>query len=119
MKLRIYDTKSEKYRDDLVLGTDEGVYKFDAVEIIEVEGCKVEECTYKLDINGTPIFENDWCEATFRDSEGMHVIQGLIIMDEYMWCLDASHTHEIYSINRLHDFKIIGNKHLNPELNIS
>ena len=36
-------------------------------------------------------------------------------MDEYMWCLEAT-DGEIYSVNRLHDFEVLGNKQDNPEL---
>lgn len=67
---------------------------------------------------GIEIYENDWCEAKFRTKEGVQVIQGKIIMDEYMWCIDCvgSVGNDVFSINRPHDFKVLGNTTDNPEL---
>lgn len=77
------------------------------------------EFTGLLDKNGKEIYESDWCRACFRDKEGLHYQQGIIVMDDYMWCLkieSGDEVGEIYSINRLHDFEIIGNIYENPEL---
>jgi len=71
------------------------------------------------DKHGKRIFEGDWCRACYRDAQGYHYKQGYIFMDEYMWCLntlDKTDSYGIYSINRLHDFEIIGSIHTNPEL---
>ena len=67
------------------------------------------------DKNGIDIYEKDWVRACFRDKEGYHYKQGEIVMNEYMWCLEAT-DGEIYSVNRLHDFEVLGNKQDNPEL---
>lgn len=70
------------------------------------------------DKNGKEIYEGDWCYAEFRTKEGIQVIQGCIIMDEYMWCIDCTGCvgDDIFSINRPHNFEIIGNIYENPEL---
>ncbi len=67
------------------------------------------------DKKGIDVYEKDWVRACFRDKDGFHYKQGEIIMDEYMWCLEAT-DGEIYSVNRLHDFEVLGNKQDNPEL---
>jgi hypothetical protein len=74
----------------------------------------LDECTGKKDKNDLDICENDWCRACFRDAKGFHYVQGRIFMDDYMWCLEAT-DGEIYSINRLHDWEVLGNKYQNPE----
>lgn len=58
------------------------------------------------DKNGKDIYEGDWCTAKFRDKNGIQVIQGQIIMDEFMWCIDCTGCvgNDIFSINRPHDF---------------
>lgn len=70
------------------------------------------------DKNGKEIYEGDWCTAQFRGMQGIQVIQGQIIMDEFMWCIDCTGCvgDDIFSINRPHDFEIIGNIYENPEL---
>jgi uncharacterized phage protein (TIGR01671 family) len=75
---------------------------------------KFMQFTGLTDKNGKEIYENDWCRAEFRDWNGITVVQGVILMDEYMWCLNF--TDDIYSINRLHNFEVIGNIYENPEL---
>jgi uncharacterized phage protein (TIGR01671 family) len=79
----------------------------------------VMQYTGKKDKKDKEIFEGDWCRACFRDKEGFHYKQGKIIMDDYMWCLDTmdgEDEHQIYSINRLHDWEVLGNIYENPEL---
>jgi len=80
------------------------------IELMQYTGLK--------DKNGKEIYEGDWCEAKFRDREGIQAIQGQIIMDEYMWCIDCQGCvgDDIFSINRPHNFEIIGNIYENPEL---
>ncbi|MFZ1751424.1 MAG: YopX family protein [Saprospiraceae bacterium] len=72
----------------------------------------------RKDKNGVDIYEDDWCRAEFRTKEGIQVIQGRIIMDEYMWCIDCTGSvgDDIFSINRPHNFDVIGNVFQNPEL---
>lgn len=70
------------------------------------------------DKNGNDIYEGDWCRAMFRTKDGIQVIQGQIIMYEFMWCIDCTGSvgDDIFSINRPHDFEVIGNIYENPEL---
>lgn len=70
------------------------------------------------DKNGVEIYEGDICRAEFRGLDGITVIQGHIIMDEFMWCIDCTGFigDDIFSINRPHNFEVIGNIHENPEL---
>ena len=70
------------------------------------------------DKEGVDIYEGDWCSANFRTKEGIQVIQGHIIMDEFMWCIDCTGCvgDDIFSINRPHNFKVLGNIYENPEL---
>lgn len=70
------------------------------------------------DKNYNEIYEGDWCMAEFRTSNGIQVIQGHIIMDEFMWCIDCNGCvgDDIFSINRPHNFEIIGNIYENPDL---
>jgi uncharacterized phage protein (TIGR01671 family) len=91
-----------------------GVFAFGSYYHAEVIPESVGQYTGLKDKNGEKIFEGDWCEAVFRDKQGFHVKQGNILMDEFMWCLDAG--EEMYSINRLHEFKVMDNIHDNPEL---
>lgn len=76
------------------------------------------EYTGLTDKNKNEIYEDDWCTAKFRTKDGIQVVQGRIIMDEFMWCIDCIGCvgDDIFSINRLHDFEIIGNIYENPEL---
>jgi catalase len=68
--------------------------------------------------NNQNIYEFDWCNAKFRTKQGIENLQGHIFFDdqEFMYCLTDFATSEIYSINRLHSFVVIGNIHDNPEL---
>ena len=79
---------------------------------------KVMQFTGLQDKNGVDIYEGDWCIAKFRTKEGIHVIKGKIIMDEYMWCIDCVGCvgDDIFSINRPYNFEVIGNIYQNPEL---
>lgn len=86
---------------------------------IEVDPETAGEYTGLKDKNGIGIYESDWCRACFRDKEGFHYVQGTIFMDEYMWCLQSQTIicpDEIFSINRLHDWEVLGNIYENPEL---
>lgn len=76
------------------------------------------EFTGRLDMHGKEIYEGDWCRAEFRTKDGIQVIQGHIIMDEFMWCIDCTGSvgDDIFSINRPHNFEVIGNIYENPEL---
>lgn len=88
-----------------------GEYMYDyAQEIMQFTGLH--------DKNGKEIYEGDWCTAKFRTKDGIEVIQGEIKMDEFMWCIDCTGCvgDDIFSINRPHDFEIIGNIYENPEL---
>lgn len=91
----------------------------DLVKVYEVDPSTVGQFTGLHDKDGKEIWENDWCEAMFRDRDGFHVKQGVILMDEYMWCLDTKDPSDyevVYSVNRLHLWKVISNIHDNPEL---
>ena len=70
------------------------------------------------DKNGKEIYEGDWCCAKFMTKNDNKVIQGLIIMDEFMWCIDCTGNlgDDIFSINRIHDVEVIGNIFDDPEL---
>jgi uncharacterized phage protein (TIGR01671 family) len=86
---------------------------------VGIDGGEWLQYTGKNDKNGKEIFEGDLCRACFRDREGFHYKQGKIVMDDYMWCLDTmdgEDEHQIYSINRLHDWEVLGNIYENPEL---
>lgn len=74
--------------------------------------------TGRKDKKDVEIYEDDWCRAEFRTREGIQVIQGRIIMDEFMWCIDCTKGAggEIFSINRPHNFEVIDNIHANPGL---
>jgi hypothetical protein len=77
------------------------------------------ECVDMVDRHGAWIFEGDWCRARFRkNKEGLIYIQGPVYMDDFMWCLESrgsEMTGEIFSINRLFDFEILGNIYETPE----
>jgi uncharacterized phage protein (TIGR01671 family) len=59
------------------------------------------------DKNNKDVYEGDICNAKFRTKTEVLSIQGKIIMDEYMWCIECN--EEIYSINRIHDIQVISN----------
>ena len=84
----------------------------------EFHGMDLMEFTGLHSKNGKEIYDGDWCTAEFRTKEGIQVIQGRIIMDEYMWCIDCTGCigDNIFSINRPHNFEVIGNIYENPEL---
>jgi uncharacterized phage protein (TIGR01671 family) len=89
------------------------------VSSIGKDGGEWMEFTGIVDKNGKDVFEGDWCRACFRDKDGFHYKQGKIIIDDYMWCLDTmdeNDEYSIYSINRLHDWEVLGNIYENPEL---
>lgn len=79
------------------------IYQINAIELMQFTGRK--------DKNGKDIYEGYQCFAKFKTKLGVAIVGGEIIMDEYMWCLKDTmgKTDEIYSINRLHDFQVIGN----------
>jgi hypothetical protein len=81
--------------------------------LIKVHAHTVGEFTGLCDKNGVKVFEGDWCTAMFRTKEGIQVIQGHIMMDEFMWCVDCTGCvgDDIFSINRPHSFEVIGNIH--------
>jgi len=91
-------------------GDNGSIGRWNDIEIMQYTGLK--------DKNGKEIYEGDWCEAEFRDRKGIQVIQGQIIMDDYMWCIDCRGCvgDDIFSINRPYNFEIIGNIYENPEL---
>jgi uncharacterized phage protein (TIGR01671 family) len=98
-----------------------GMYITDARDNIYIVGADVFVCEYtgKKDKNGKEVYEGDWCRACFRDAKGYHYKQGVIVMDDYMWCLDtkdANDEYSIYSINRLHDWEVLSNIYESPEL---
>src|SRR5579862_347747 len=76
------------------------------------------EYTGQNDVDNKEIYEDDWCEAQFRDQNGIKVIQGRIIMHDYGWCIDCRGCigDDIFSIDGPHAFKILGNIYQNKEL---
>jgi uncharacterized phage protein (TIGR01671 family) len=95
-----------------------GSFAFDNYYHTEVLPESVGQFTGLTDKNGVEIYEGDWCRAEFRGVDGIKVIQGKIIQDEFMWCIDCEGCvgDEIFSINRPHGFETIGNIHQNKEL---
>lgn len=80
--------------------------------------CPVMQYTGLKDKNGKEVFQGDWCRAMFRTKEGIQVIQGKIIMDEFMWCIECPKDcgDDTYSINRVHGLEVISNIYEQPEL---
>lgn len=64
--------------------------------------------------NGENIFEGDICRATFKNSRETLIVQGQVLMEDYMWCLSC--VDESFSINRVFNLEIIGNIYETPEL---
>lgn len=103
--------KSE-YDLDIVDGQNSGNHYrgFEHIELMQFTGLH--------DKNGVEIYEGDWCRAEFRGKDEITVIQGQIIIDEFMWCIDCTGCvgDNIFSINRPHNFEVIGNIYQNPNL---
>ena len=94
-------------------------FAWNDIKSIERLRNKVEmEFTGLTDKNGKEIYEEDYCFAKFRTKDGIQVIQGKIIMHDFMWCIDCVGRpgDDIFSINRLHDFEVIGNIYETKEL---
>jgi len=72
------------------------------------------EFTGLKDKNNKEVYDGDWCKAKFRTVTKVLEIEGLIIMDEFMWCIKCE--DDTYSINRIHDVEIMTNIYENPEL---
>lgn len=126
IKFRAWDVKKNKMFPVGVLGLFDNCswqhsfnYIHNTQEWYGEDGMVIDPITMQftglLDKNGKEIFEGDWCTAKFRTRDGIQVIQGKIIMDEYMWCIDCTGCvgDDIFPINRPHDFEVIGNIYQN------
>lgn len=63
--------------------------------------------------NNRDVYDGDVCTATFKTKDGIKNIQGDIVINEFMWCLETS--DDTYSLNRLTIIDVIGNIYENPE----
>lgn len=107
IKFRAWVASENKIFDfDLINALTGDIYLTDYDNIMQYTGLK--------DKNGKEIYEGDWCRAEYRTREGIITVQGNIVFDEFMWCVDCK--NDIFSINRLHNFEVIGNIYENPEL---
>lgn len=60
------------------------------------------------------IYSGDLCHAQFNYKGTIENIEGVILMDEYMWCIECRRGGEregILSINRPYNWEVIGNIH--------
>jgi uncharacterized phage protein (TIGR01671 family) len=72
------------------------------------------------DKNGVEIYKGDICNATFKNGfMGDVKVVGKIVFDDSMWLLKTENKnleYQIYSLNRLGNFEVIGNIYENKEL---
>src|SRR5688572_3906094 len=64
------------------------------------------------DKNKKDVYEHDVCIGEFNTTKVSKKVQGKVIMDEYMWCLDCG--EEIYSLNRISNIEVVGNIYESP-----
>ena len=116
IKFRAWDKESEKmvYPDRLSHNINLGISVISTYDpdtgkcfVTDNNNIVLMQYTGLKDKNGKKIYFDDYCNAKFRTKAAVTEVTGKIIFDEFMICLETE--EEIYSINRLHDFEVIGN----------